>query len=131
MKIGIASTLVLVSAVSGCSSDVESSGNGDQSVDATLVASLVDRFDVPACADASLRYSGRQESPDGMFVQRIYDAPVDCRDGLIAMFATVNFTEQGPNSYAGEISDGSKERIEFEFNNGSSAGTIRWEVDVE
>ncbi|MBV7267174.1 hypothetical protein [Erythrobacter ani] len=92
-----------------------------------IVDMLVDRFDVPACANALPAGLMRKEGPDGREVVRTFTAEAPCLDSLVKALAALDFQEAGPGSFTRHGERNSLETVTIERAEDQRRGGIQWE----
>ncbi|QUL38817.1 hypothetical protein [Erythrobacter sp. JK5] len=92
-----------------------------------MVEILVDRFDAPACADASPVASMGKTGPEGSEVIRAYTADAECLDSLVDGMTTIGFKKNDAGVFAFQNSRGGSETVTIKRTPDRKSGGIEWE----
>lgn len=133
MRSALAIVLVCPMALAACGNGADASQE-ETAITPTpekhvLVNSLVDRFDVPACLDATLVGAMHRSEKDKDYFVRAFTAPPACIEALSASFDTVGFSATEDGKFETELYDGTIEKIRIELSDDLSVGGIEWEIE--
>lgn len=134
---------VTAAMLSACGPDAsDSSGAGDQSGDAAamppqppeppavedIVALLVERFDVEACADATPLGQIARRGPDSNQTVRSYAAQPDCIAAMRVAFDAIGFEQDASGGYSYSGSRDLIETVSFTPSQTGQTTGIEWEL---
>jgi hypothetical protein len=110
-----------------CATLLVSCGEGPRSPQ-RWVDNLVQRFNVPDCADATLLRGGRNPDVSKPGAMWIYAAGDDCIADMKAAFAIIGFERVGASTYRYASQNGWYELVELAPSDDTRRATIIWET---
>ena len=110
-----------------CATLLASCGGGSRSTQ-RWVDNLVQRFNVPDCADATLLRGGRNPDVSKPGARWTYAAGDDCIVQMKAAFAIIGFERVGASTYRYVSQSGWYELVELAPADGARQATIIWET---